>query len=94
MDNRPNLGRFLGVRDLVIGTGLLLQGENAAVPVRAWGTCDALDGARIPSVDFDFEAKGTEGTHKATTFRAAGKHRKPRFLSYSVNKAKKAGRSP
>ncbi len=54
MDNRPNLGRFLGARDLVIGAGLLLQGQNAAVRVRAWGIADALDGALILSVDFDF----------------------------------------
>jgi hypothetical protein len=72
MDNRPYLGRFLGVRDLVIGTGLLLQGQNTAVRVRAWGIADALDGALILSVDFDFKAKGTEGTHKVTTFRATG----------------------
>ena len=30
MGNRPNLGRFLGARDLVIGAGLLLQGQNTA----------------------------------------------------------------
>ena len=89
MDNRPNLGRFLGVRDLVMGTGLLLQGQNTAVRVRAWGIADALDGALILSVDFDFKAKGTEGTHKVTTFRATGKHRKPRFprrLAFSATR--------
>ena len=29
LGDRPNLGRFLGVRDLVLGTGLLL-GQNTA----------------------------------------------------------------
>ena len=47
MGNRPNLGRFLGVRDLVIGTGLLHQGQNTAAWVRARGIADALDGALI-----------------------------------------------
>ena len=79
MGNSPNLRRFLGVRDLVIGTGLLLQGQNTAAWVRAWCIADALDGALILSVDFDFQAKGTEGTHKVTTFRATGKRQKPRF---------------
>ena len=44
MGNRPNLGRFLGARDLVIGAGLLLQGQNTAAWVRARGIADALDG--------------------------------------------------
>ena len=47
MGNRPNLGRFLGTRDLVIGTGLLLQGQNTAALVRARGIADALDGVLI-----------------------------------------------
>ncbi len=77
------------MRDLVIGTGLLLQGQNTAVWVRAWGNADALDGALILSVDFDYRAKGTEGTHKVTTFRATGKHQMPRFprrLAFSATR--------
>jgi hypothetical protein len=30
LGDRPTLGRLLGVRDLVIGTGLLLGGQNTA----------------------------------------------------------------
>ena len=47
MGERPNLGRFLGARDLVIGAGLLLQGQNTAAWVRARGIADALDGVLI-----------------------------------------------
>ncbi len=44
LGDRPNLGRFLGVRDLVLGVGIL-RGQN----VGAWGRgiADALDGALI-----------------------------------------------
>jgi hypothetical protein len=42
LGDRPNLGRFLGARDLVIGTGLLL-GQNTAAWCRARGIADALD---------------------------------------------------
>jgi hypothetical protein len=42
MGDRPNLGRFLGVRDLVLGTGLLL-GYNKAGWCRARSIADALD---------------------------------------------------
>ena len=46
MGERPNLGRFLGARDLVLGTGLL-RGQNMATWVRARGVADALDAALI-----------------------------------------------
>jgi hypothetical protein len=46
LGDRPNLGRFLGTRDLVIGTGLL-RGRNTAVWCRARGIADALDVALI-----------------------------------------------
>jgi hypothetical protein len=46
MGNRPNLGRFLGVRDLVLGAGLL-RGQNTAAWCRARGVADALDVALI-----------------------------------------------
>ena len=46
LGDRPNLGRFLGARDLVLGTGLL-RGENSAAWCRARGIADALDGALI-----------------------------------------------
>ena len=46
LGDRPNLGRFLGVRDLVLGTGLLL-GQNTATWCRARGIADALDVALI-----------------------------------------------
>jgi hypothetical protein len=46
LGDRPNLGRFLGVRDLVLGTGLLL-GQNKAGWCRARGIADALDVALI-----------------------------------------------
>jgi hypothetical protein len=42
MGDRPNLGRFLGVRDLVLGAGLLL-GQNTSAWCRARGVADALD---------------------------------------------------
>ena len=46
LGDRPNLGRFLGARDLVIGTGLL-RGQNTAAWCRARGIADALDVALI-----------------------------------------------
>jgi hypothetical protein len=46
LGDRPNLGRLLGVRDLVLGTGLL-RGQNKAVWCRARGVADALDVALI-----------------------------------------------
>ena len=42
----PTLGRFLGARDLVLGTGLL-RGQNTAAWCRARGIADALDVALI-----------------------------------------------
>jgi hypothetical protein len=47
LGDRPTLGRLLGVRDLVIGTGLLLGGQNRAAWCRARGIADALNGALI-----------------------------------------------
>ncbi len=44
LGDRPNLGRFLGVRDLVLGTGLL-RGQNTAGWCRARGIADARRGA-------------------------------------------------
>jgi hypothetical protein len=46
LGDRPSLGRFLGVRDLVLGTGLL-RGQNTAGWCRARGIADALDVALI-----------------------------------------------
>ncbi len=46
LGDRPSLGRFLGVRDLVLGTGLL-RGKNAAAWCWARGIADALDVALI-----------------------------------------------
>ena len=46
LGDRPNLGRILGVRDLVLGTGLL-RGQNTAAWCRARGIADALDVALI-----------------------------------------------
>jgi hypothetical protein len=46
LGDRPNLGRFLGVRDLMLGAGLLL-GQNAVAWCRARGVADALDVALI-----------------------------------------------
>lgn len=43
MGNRPNLGRFLGVRDLVVGAGLLSQSENLAPWLQARAISDAVD---------------------------------------------------
>ena len=47
LGDRPSLGRFLGVRDLVIGIGLLIGGQNTATWCRARGITDALDVALI-----------------------------------------------
>ena len=47
MGERPNLGRLLGARDLVLGAGTL-WGQNTAGWVRARGIADALDGALLP----------------------------------------------
>ncbi len=46
LGDRPNLGRFLGVRDIVIGAGIL-RGQNTASWVQARGIADALDVALI-----------------------------------------------
>ncbi len=46
LGDRPNLGRFLGVRDIVLGAGIL-QGQNTASWVQARGIADALDVALI-----------------------------------------------
>ncbi len=46
LGDRPSLGRFLGVRDLVLGTGLLL-GQNTAGWSRARAIADAVDAALI-----------------------------------------------
>jgi hypothetical protein len=46
LGERPNLGRFLGARDLVLGMGLL-RGQNTAAWCRARGIADALDVALI-----------------------------------------------
>ncbi len=46
LGERPSLGRFLGVRDLVLGTGLL-RSQNTAAWCRARGIADALDVALI-----------------------------------------------
>lgn len=46
MGDRPKLGRFLGVRDLVLGAGIL-WGQNTRAWVRARGVADTLDGALI-----------------------------------------------
>ena len=43
MGERPNLGRFLGVRDLLIGVGLLSRRENLAPWLRARALSDAVD---------------------------------------------------
>jgi hypothetical protein len=44
MGERPNLGRFLGVRDLILATGLL-RSDNPAPWLRARAISDAADGA-------------------------------------------------
>jgi hypothetical protein len=46
LGDRPNLGRFLGARDLVLGAGLL-RGQNTAAWCRARGVANALDVALI-----------------------------------------------
>ena len=46
MGDHPNLGRFLGARDLVLGAGIL-RGHNTGTWIRARGIADALDGALI-----------------------------------------------
>ena len=46
MGERPNLGRLLGVRDLVLGAGLL-RGGSEATWLKARGVADALDAALI-----------------------------------------------
>ena len=46
MGERPNLGRLLGARDLVLGVGTL-WGQNTAGWVRTRGIADALDGALL-----------------------------------------------
>jgi hypothetical protein len=46
LGDRPNLGRFLGVRDLVLGAGIL-RGQNVGAWVRGRAIADALDGALI-----------------------------------------------
>src|SRR4028118_980316 len=46
MGERPNLGRLLGVRDLVLGAGLL-RGGSEATYLGARGVADALDAALI-----------------------------------------------
>ena len=46
LGERPGLGRFIGVRDLVLGTGLL-RSQNTAAWCRARGIADALDVALI-----------------------------------------------
>ena len=56
MGDPHNLGRLLGVRDLVLGTGLL-RGQNTAPGCRVRGVADALDVALIGSgvVTGDFQ---------------------------------------
>ena len=49
LGDRPKLGRFPGVRDLVLGTGLL-RAQNTAVWCRLRGIADALDAALIVGV--------------------------------------------
>ena len=46
LSDHPNLGRFLGVRDIVLGAGIL-RGQNTASWVQARGIADALDVALI-----------------------------------------------
>jgi hypothetical protein len=43
MGQRPSLGRFLGVRDLVVGVGLLCEHENLGPWLRARAVSDAGD---------------------------------------------------
>ena len=46
LGDRTNLGRLIGARDLVLGTGLL-RAQNTAAWCRARGIADALDVALI-----------------------------------------------
>lgn len=46
MGERPNLGRFLGVRDLILAAGLL-RDENPAPWLRARAVSDAADAALL-----------------------------------------------
>ncbi len=46
MGERPNLGRLLGVRDLVLGAGLL-RGRSEATWLKVRGVADVLDAALI-----------------------------------------------
>lgn len=46
MGERPNLGRFLGVRDLILAAGLL-RGENPALWLRARAVSDVADAALL-----------------------------------------------
>jgi hypothetical protein len=46
MGERPNLGRFLGVRDLVLAAGLL-RAEDPAPWLRARAVSDAADAALL-----------------------------------------------
>jgi hypothetical protein len=46
MGKRPTLGRFLGVRDLILAAGLLLS-ENPAPWLRARAVSDAVDAALL-----------------------------------------------
>jgi hypothetical protein len=43
MGERPRLGRFLGVRDLLVGAGLLSRRDNLASWLRARAVSDAGD---------------------------------------------------
>jgi hypothetical protein len=46
MGERPNLGRYLGVRDLILAAGLL-RSENPAPWLRARAVADATDAAHL-----------------------------------------------
>ena len=46
MGERPNLGRSLGIRDLILGVGLL-QSENLSPWLRARAISDAADAALL-----------------------------------------------
>lgn len=46
MGERPNLGRFLGIRDLILAAGLL-RGGNPAAWLRARAVSDAADAALL-----------------------------------------------
>ncbi len=46
MGKRPTLGRFLGVRDLILAAGLL-RSENLAPWLRARAVSDAADAALL-----------------------------------------------